>query len=121
MAILSVGTTTAPDNSAFWLASGATLYQVVRDGLAVILIIQLLSTPPRQVWFRILTGAISIGTFIWVIYESYMFRMFALDGLAFMTAAISIAITSLERPAPLGVIRSHINNRRSRLQLYSSH
>ncbi len=120
LTLLSVGTTTAPDNSAFWLASGSMFYQAIRDVLGLVLIIQLLTTPPRQVWFRLLTGAASISTFVWVVYETYMFRMFALDGLAFMTAAIAIAIAALEQPMRIESIKSLMTSNTSKIRFYSS-
>ncbi|HUD10745.1 MAG TPA: hypothetical protein VMR28_03690, partial [Candidatus Saccharimonadales bacterium] len=50
--ILSIGTFLFPQNPDFWLASGASMYQYIRGLLALIVVLQLTTRPPRHVWLR---------------------------------------------------------------------
>lgn len=92
-----LGTVLTPNNPAFWLATNATVYQLARLGLSLVLIIQFFTQPPRQVWFRLLAGLLAIGTTGWVIAQVLAYHMGLLDMLAFLSAACTILATSLER------------------------
>lgn len=104
---MSVAAHVAPQNPLFWFASLGTTYQHIRELLLAILLVQLVTRPPRHVWFRILTGAVSIVTITWVIQQSYSFNMLPLDTLSILGASLAIAVTSLERKAINLVTYSH--------------
>ena len=106
--ILCLGTALAPQNSAFWLASGTSMYQHVREVLAVVLILQLTTRPPRHLWFRIITATIATAVGIWTIEATYSYHMLYLDTLCFLGTSIAIGVTALERKAnTLDVILSN--------------
>lgn len=105
--ILSFGTALVPNNAAFWLASGSSLYQHVREGLAIILLLQLGTRPPRHVWFRMLSGVVAVAAGVWAVKATYDYQMLYLDTMAFLGAAAAIGVTALERkPRAAGITAS---------------
>lgn len=97
VSFLAIGTNLAPNSPVFWLASAVSTYQIVRIGLVVLLLAQLLTRPPRHVILRFLTGAMAMAVGIWTLQQTYLYQMPALDTLAFMTASLAMGITALER------------------------
>jgi hypothetical protein len=95
--ILSLGTVMAPQSSAFWLASGTTMYQHIREVLMLVLILQLVTQPPRHVWLRLLSGAIAGAVGVWSVEAIFAGNMLFLDSLCFMAASLAIMVTALER------------------------
>lgn len=95
--IITAGTLLAPNDPAFWLATNNKVYQLTGLGLGAVLLVQFFTQPPRQVWFRLLAGALAVGTAVWVVAEVFAYRMGILDMLAFLSAACTILATSLER------------------------
>ncbi len=93
---LSVGAIYFPHNEIFLLASNSSVYQYIRGVLIFVLIIQLVTQPPRHAWIRCITGAISLSVCIWTINAMYIGQMLPFDGLAFMGASIAIGIAALE-------------------------
>jgi hypothetical protein len=97
LVFLGFGVVLYPQNSVFWLASGSSMYQHVRELLALVLVVQLVTRPPRHVWVRLLSGAIAVTTGIWAIEATYASQMPLLDSLSFLGASIAIGVTALER------------------------
>jgi hypothetical protein len=96
LCLLAYGTAYYPDYAAFWLASGEPTYQIVRLLLAGALFIQFATHPPRNIYFRLLCGIISVSSAMWVIQESAAYHMMYLDALSILGASIATAITALE-------------------------
>jgi len=96
---LYIGTAFFSQNPSFWLASGAASYQHVREVLALVMILQLTTRPPRHVWFRVLSGTAAIVIGAWAIKATYSNQMLFLDTLCFVGAAVAVGVTSLERKA----------------------
>ena len=94
---MSIGANVAPQNPVFWLASVATAYQHVREVLIAILLTQLVTRPPRHVWFRLLSGGTAIIAIAWAIQQNYTYSMLPLDTLSIIGASVAILITALER------------------------
>ncbi|HVC36318.1 MAG TPA: hypothetical protein VNE40_02630 [Candidatus Dormibacteraeota bacterium] len=94
---LSVGAVLYPQNPIFLLASTNSIYQHVRELLAFVLILQLVTRPPRHVWIRVLSGTIALSAIIWTIDATYVGQMLPLDILAFLGASIAIGVTAIER------------------------
>jgi len=88
----------APDSSIMWIASASLTYQIMRLGLSVILFVQLLTQPPREVWFRAITGLLAVSVAVWAIYSTYIYQMPAADTLAFIGASLAVGVTALEYP-----------------------
>lgn len=97
LAILYFGTAFFGQSPAFWLASSASSYQHVREMLALVLVLQLTTRPPRHIWFRILSGTVALAVGTWAIEATYSNQMMFLDTLCFVGAAIAIGVTALER------------------------
>jgi hypothetical protein len=97
LATLTLGTVLFGQSPAFWLASGAANYEFIREALMVILVLQLVTEPPRNVWFRILAGSLAVFVGMWALQATYANRMLFLDTLSFLSAAIATGITALER------------------------
>ncbi len=109
--IVGVGTTVAPDNSMFWLATNSSTFQHVRILVGAMLAIQLVTRPPRHVWFRIFAGSVAVFTGIWAVQQSYNYHMQLLDTLAFMSAACGVFATALERnvnPVPAVIVHNKL-------------
>lgn len=81
----------------FLFASTSSTYQNVREVLAFVLIMQLVTRPPRHAWIRVLSGSIALAAVIWTIDATYTGQMLPLDSLAFLGASIAIGVTALER------------------------
>ena len=95
--ITGAGVAFAPDNSLFWLASNGPTFQYMRIVVGSLLAIQLVTRPPRHVWFRVLAGTVSACTAYWAIGQTYAYHMQLLDTLAFLGGSFTIAATALER------------------------
>ena len=85
-----------PQNPMFLLASTSSIYQHVRELLSFILLLQLVTRPPRHVWIRVLSGTIALASGIWTIDATYLGQILPLDSLAFLGASIAIGVTALE-------------------------
>ena len=96
---LFLGTAVTPQNPAFWLASGAPMYQHIREILALVLMLQLTTRPPRHLSLRMFSGAIAVAIGIWSIEATYSYHMLFLDTLCFISASVAIGVTALERKA----------------------
>jgi hypothetical protein len=106
--ILFFGTSLLPQNPDFWLASGGSMYQYMRGLLALVVVLQLTTRPPRHVWLRLVSGVIALAVGIWTIEATYSDHMLILDTLCFISASVAIGVTALERKANvLGVIFSN--------------
>lgn len=98
--ILALGTAFIPNNQIFLFANDSNLFQYVREIIASILFIQIITKPPRQIVFRILAGIIAITVGGWALISTYNGTMPFLDTFAFLASAAAIGITALEvRPA----------------------
>ncbi len=102
--VVGIGTIVAPNNSMFWLATNSAAFQHVRILVGTLLAIQLVTRPPRHVWFRILAGSIAVFTGIWAVQLTYNYHMQLLDTLAFLGAACGIFATALERNATVPAV-----------------
>ena len=94
--IIIVGTILYPQNPAFWLTSGFSTYQYIREALAGVLIVQLIAQPPRHIWLRVFSGVLAIGVGIWAIEATYAYHMLLVDTLCFLGAALAIGAAALE-------------------------
>ena len=97
LVITGAGVAFAPDNPLFWLASNGPTFQYMRIVTGSLLAIQLVTRPPRHVWFRVLAGTVSACTAFWAIGQTYAYHMQLLDTLAFLGGSFTIAATALER------------------------
>ena len=97
LAFLGIGVAVAPNSSLFLLATDGSGLQHVRIVIGTILAIQLVTRPPRHVWFRILAGAVAVTTGVWAIQETYSYNLQLLDSLAFLGASFAIFATAMER------------------------
>ena len=97
LGVLAVGTALFAQNPAFWLASGASADQYIRAALMLVLVLQLSAKPPRHVVLRLLSGALAAGVGVWAVEMTYANQMLFLDAMSFMSAAIAIGVTALER------------------------
>ncbi len=96
LVLISVGTLLSPQSPLFWLASPSTDYQDVRLLLAIILVLQLATRPPRHLWFRVVSGMIASLVGFWAINQTSSIQMLALDSFSIFGACLAILVTSLE-------------------------
>lgn len=96
LCLLAYGTAYYPDFAAFWLASGGVATQTIRFLLAGVLLVQFATRPPRNMYFRMLCGAVAIVAAGWALEETYAYRMLFLDTLSILAASIATGITALE-------------------------
>ena len=99
LALLGIGTATMPNDPVFWLASPANYIQYIRIILAGILMLQLITKPPRRMWLRLVTGTIASLVGMWTIQQTYNGSLQFLDILAFLSTSLAVLITALERTA----------------------
>jgi hypothetical protein len=103
MVILAVGTAFMPHDPIFMLASNSSSYEHLREVLASVLFIQLLTHPPRNIIFRLLAGTISLSVVVWAAYAVFTVTIAPLDMLSLATVAIAIGVTALEIRSDLRV------------------
>lgn len=94
---IGVGAIMFPNNPVFWLTSSSHTFQLVRVTLAVLLFVQLITKPPRHIWFRITAASLGIIFGVWTIRLTASYDMPFLDTLAFLSASLAVFTTSLER------------------------
>lgn len=95
---LALGTSQLPNDPTFWLAAQSPLFQHVREALAGVLLVQLVTRPPRHLIFRLMTGILSLGVAAWAVNATLAGQMMVLDSLSLLAAALAIGVTSLEVP-----------------------
>jgi hypothetical protein len=96
LVVLAVGTSVAPNSQIFILASNSAAFDYIREGLAAILLVQLVTKPPRHVIFRLLTGSIALVVGGWAVLSALNGTMPVLDVLSIASAATAIGVTTLE-------------------------
>lgn len=96
LVILAVGTAKLHNNQIFLLASDSNLYQYIREVLASVMFLQLVTHPPRHIAFRMLAGAVAIGVVGWAVVQSYDGIMPFLDTFSLLASASAIGVTALE-------------------------
>ncbi len=96
LVILALGTAFLHNNTIFWLASGSPVYQYVREILATVLFVQLITHPPRHIVFRLLAGLTAMLVGGWALAATYNGSMPFLDTLSLLASASAIGVTALE-------------------------
>jgi hypothetical protein len=96
LVILAVGTAFMHNSTLFWLASGSPAYQYVREVLATVLFVQLVTHPPRHMVFRILAGVVAVSIGSWALFTTYNGTMPFLDTMSLLASASAIGVTALE-------------------------
>lgn len=93
---LNIASFVIPQDSIFWFASVAPIYQILRGALAVILFILLVTKPPRHILIRLVSFTIAVATAAWT-YDQYVhYAIPILDAVLLSAVAIAILIVSLE-------------------------
>ncbi len=96
LVILSFGSGFDHNSNLFWLSSASTSFQIARFVLCIVLFLMLFTSPPRNVWFRLVAGAIALGFGAWTVGSTATYHMELLDTLAFTSSAVIILATALE-------------------------
>lgn len=96
LVILALGTAFMQNNTMFWLADGGLVYKIVIEVMATILFVQIITHPPRHIFFRILAGLVSLLVGIWTIITTSTGAMPLLDSLSLLASATAIGVTALE-------------------------
>jgi multidrug transporter EmrE-like cation transporter len=99
LVLLGIGTATMSNDPMFWLASPANYIQYIRIILAGILVLQLITNPPRRMWLRLVTGTVAGLVGMWTIQQTFNGSLQYLDILAFSSTSLAVLITALERTA----------------------
>lgn len=79
-----------------WLASSTTGFEIARFGLTGLLLVLLITNPPRHAILRTFTGLVSVGTLLSVAYLTYNNQMSILDTLSLAAAGVTLGIIALE-------------------------
>jgi predicted membrane protein len=85
-----------PEAPLMWLAATAVNYAYMRAALIVVLVMLLVTTPPRSVHFRTFLAAFSSALFIGTIVLSYGYVIELLDAIVFIEVAIICMIEAVE-------------------------
>jgi hypothetical protein len=101
LVLLAFGTELAPNSPAFWLASSAAGYQIVRFALMLLLLMQIATDPPRHKTFRMISLGISSLVALWALRATYGNTMLFLDTLSLLASSVAVALTALERKVDL--------------------
>lgn len=119
LATLGFGTYLLPNEPVFWMATNSETYHFIRIGLAAILVAQLATKPPRQQWFRVMSGAAVALMGLWGITEIYAFQMMLLDMAVLTGTGLVVLASALETtkiidtiPEPFKVRVHHVTVRK---------
>ena len=93
---LGIGSHLQPDQGLFWLSNPDLSTQIVRGVLAVFIIIQLATEPPRHLLIRISTGMTALVAAFWSFYSLTLMSTPIFDFMMFMTSAIALGVAALE-------------------------
>ena len=86
LVILAFGTAFMQNNTMFWLADSGLSYKIIIEVMATILFIQIVTHPPRHIFFRILAGLVSLLVGTWTIMTTYSGTMPLLDSLSLLAS-----------------------------------
>jgi hypothetical protein len=86
----------APDSPVMWLASTSPAFNILRGGMMVILLGLLVTNPPRNMYFRIITGVASLLLVSWGLSTFYANQLQPMDFMSLMTAGIAAGIAAIE-------------------------
>ena len=95
---MGLGSYYAPNDSLFWLASVDAGTQAVRALLVFVILVQLLTYPPRHMLVRLLTGVTALTTAVWAQHMSTFMNTPIYDTIILLQTAIALGISALERP-----------------------
>lgn len=111
--ILCLGTALFPQSPVLWLSSALPIYQYLRESLVLILLMQLATRPPRQIWFRLISGVIALSLASWSIEATLYGRMFFFDSLSLLGASIAIGVSAIEHKISiLGLVKLPLKNKK---------
>lgn len=96
LVILAIGAAFFSNAQLFMLASINTNYQIIREVLASVLFLQLITHPPRHFAFRVLAGLVAVTIGGWAIMSTYNGTMNLLDTFSLIASATAIGVTALE-------------------------
>lgn len=96
LAFLAVFSIVAPTDPAVWLASTSHNFVLIRAGLMALIFALLVTNPPRNIYFRVFVGLLSVGLTSWALYETYNNQIKILDSFSILAASISTGIVALE-------------------------
>lgn len=85
-----------PSSPLMWLASTAPLYAYIRGAIIAVLIVLLVTNPPRSKEFRLSVGIFSAVLLCLSLYFTFNFQMGMTDGFSLMEVAIVCGIEALE-------------------------
>lgn len=95
--VLLFGFVIMPGHQALWLASGGIEHQIVRAGLIMVIVVQMLTRPPRRMWFRLVAGSAASVALVWALQQTYSYNMMPLDILSILGASSAIVLAVIER------------------------
>lgn len=104
---LIVGSFAIPNAPIMWFASTTTTYTIMRFMLIAALIILIFTEPPRSHSIRAGLGGMSITLALWTLAEIYSNHLHMWDFMAFLLAAVILALESLEREPNPDVLPRH--------------
>lgn len=93
---LIAGSAYAPNNPLMWLASTSTTAQAMRVGLAALLLLQLVTVPPRHIALRLATGASALTACVAAIALLFSAQSPIVDVFALLQAGVALGIAALE-------------------------
>src|SRR5665213_1239703 len=96
LVLLTAFSTLMPNSPLMWLADISSIYNLVRVATAFVLLILLITAPPRKKILRFAVGIMSFVLLSSVIVLTNDNKMQLLDSLALVGASISMGIVALE-------------------------
>lgn len=87
----------APDSSVMWLASTSTNFALLRAVLMFVLLVLLLTNPPRNVYMRVMIGMFSLALMAWSLDSTYNNHMKLVDTLSLLPVSIVAGLDILEQ------------------------
>lgn len=111
-----------PNNPIMWLASTSLAFTWIRAIMIVILFGLLITEPPRNVYFRMVTGVIAVSLGAWALGTTYDNNMQLLDTLSLLQFSICTGLIALETdyekvisPAKKSAAKKHPAARKAKL------
>jgi hypothetical protein len=99
LAFLTVGQIYFPASPLMMLTSSAPLILALRAVIVLGVLILTFTRPPRTFYMRCVLGVSASVLLGWAGYQTWEDNLEILDGLVFLTAAVSFGLAALELPA----------------------
>ena len=86
-----------PNSPVMWMASTTENYTLLRLGLMAVLLLLIVTNPPRNVYLRSIVGLLSLVAVSWALSETYQNHLKLLDSFSILEVGVLAGLTVSEQ------------------------